>query len=115
MSTANAGETGEDASPASVGAPAEPNGERPESFDVFLSHNGQDKPAVAKSNRVRVRHAGIKPDRTIRAWRKLDKTRTPVFKPREKRPTLLSGCAAWIGKLTTGSRSWIGPPTRSSG
>jgi 5-methylcytosine-specific restriction endonuclease McrA len=31
--------------------------------------NGIDKPAIAKSNRIRVRHAGIKPDPTIRAWR----------------------------------------------
>ena len=46
--------------------------------------NKHDKPAIAKSNRVRLRHAGIKPDRTIRAWRKLDEDRTPVFKPRER-------------------------------
>jgi 5-methylcytosine-specific restriction endonuclease McrA len=44
----------------------------------------QDIPAIAKSNRVRLRHAGIKPDRTIRAWRKLDRDRTPVFKPKER-------------------------------
>jgi hypothetical protein len=44
--------------------------------------NGTDKPAIAKSNRIRARHAGIKPDRTIRAWRKFDGT--PVFKPRER-------------------------------
>jgi 5-methylcytosine-specific restriction enzyme A len=44
--------------------------------------NGTDKPAIAKSNRVRVRHAGIRKERTIRAWRKFDGT--PVFKPRER-------------------------------
>jgi 5-methylcytosine-specific restriction protein A len=42
----------------------------------------QDIPAIAKSNRIRARTAGIKPDRTIRAWRKFDGT--PVFKPRER-------------------------------
>jgi 5-methylcytosine-specific restriction protein A len=31
--------------------------------------NKHDKPAIAKSNRIRARHAGIKPDPTIRAWR----------------------------------------------
>ena len=44
----------------------------------------QDIPAIAKSNRIAYRAAGIKPDRTIRAWRKLDRDRTPVFKPRER-------------------------------
>lgn len=46
--------------------------------------NGTDKPAIAKSNRIRARHAGIKPERSIRGWRKLDRDRTPVFKPRER-------------------------------
>lgn len=41
-----------------------------------------DVPAIAKSNRIRLRHAGIRPDRTIRVWRKMDGT--PVFKPRER-------------------------------
>jgi len=30
----------------------------------------QDIPTIAKSNRLRFRAAGIRPDRTIRAWRK---------------------------------------------
>lgn len=42
----------------------------------------KDIPAIAKSNRIRARAAGIKPDRTIRAWRKFDGS--PVFKPRER-------------------------------
>lgn len=42
----------------------------------------QDIPAIAKSNRIRAKAAGIRPDRTIRAWRKFDGT--PVFKPRER-------------------------------
>ena len=32
----------------------------------------RDMPAIAKSNRIRARAAGIKPDRTIRAWRGFD-------------------------------------------
>src|SRR5215467_8141077 len=32
----------------------------------------RDIPAIAKSNRVRERHAGIRPDRTTTAWRKWD-------------------------------------------
>lgn len=32
----------------------------------------RDIPAIAKSNRIRYRAAGIKPDRTIRAWRGFD-------------------------------------------
>jgi 5-methylcytosine-specific restriction endonuclease McrA len=41
-----------------------------------------DIPAIAKSNRIRNAHAGLRRDRTIRAWRKFDGT--PVFKPRER-------------------------------
>jgi 5-methylcytosine-specific restriction protein A len=44
--------------------------------------NKHDKPTIAKSNRIRARHAGIKPDPTIRAWRKFDGT--PVYKSRER-------------------------------
>ena len=42
----------------------------------------QDIPTIAKSNRLRFRAAGIRPDRTIRAWRKFDGT--PVYKSRER-------------------------------
>ena len=42
----------------------------------------QDIPAIAKSTRVALRAAGIKPDRTIRAWRRFDGT--PVYKSRER-------------------------------
>jgi 5-methylcytosine-specific restriction enzyme A len=42
----------------------------------------QDVPAIAKSNRIRSRHAGIRKERTIRAWRKFDGA--PVFKSRER-------------------------------
>ena len=45
--------------------------------------NGTDKPAIAKSNRIRARHAGIKPDPTIRAWRSF--AGDPRYaKPRER-------------------------------
>lgn len=44
--------------------------------------NKIDKPMIAKSNRIRLRHAGIRPDRTIRAWRKFDGS--PVYKSRER-------------------------------
>jgi 5-methylcytosine-specific restriction protein A len=44
--------------------------------------NGQDIPAIAKSNRIRVRHAGIRPDRSIRAWRAF--SGEIVRKPRER-------------------------------
>jgi hypothetical protein len=43
----------------------------------------EDIPAIAKSNRIRTRHAGIKPDPTIRAWRSF--AGEPRYaKPREK-------------------------------
>ena len=42
----------------------------------------RDIPAIAKSNRLRFRAAGIRPDRTIRAWRKFDGS--PVFKSRQR-------------------------------
>jgi 5-methylcytosine-specific restriction endonuclease McrA len=42
----------------------------------------RDIPAIAKSNRIRTRHAGIRKDRKIRAWRKFDGS--PVIKPRER-------------------------------
>ena len=32
----------------------------------------QDIPAIAKSNRIAYRAAGVRPDRTIRAWRGFD-------------------------------------------
>lgn len=44
--------------------------------------NGTDKPAIAKSNRIRTRHVGIKKERGIRAWRKFDGS--PVYKSRER-------------------------------
>jgi hypothetical protein len=43
---------------------------------------GRDVPAIAKSNRVRLRHAGIRKDRTIRAWRSFDGK--PVFRFRQR-------------------------------
>ena len=42
----------------------------------------QDIPAIAKSNRIAYRAAGVKPDRTIRAWRRFDGT--PVIAPRRR-------------------------------
>lgn len=42
----------------------------------------QDIPAIAKSNRIAYRAAGVKPDRTIRAWRRFDGA--PVFKSRQR-------------------------------
>jgi 5-methylcytosine-specific restriction endonuclease McrA len=44
--------------------------------------NGTDKPAIAKSNRIRVRHAGIRRERTIRSWRNF--AGVVVIKPRER-------------------------------
>jgi 5-methylcytosine-specific restriction endonuclease McrA len=41
-----------------------------------------DRPTIAKSNRISARHIGIRPDRTIRAWRKFDGT--PVYKSRKR-------------------------------
>lgn len=42
----------------------------------------RDIPAIAKSNRIAYRAAGVKPDRTIRAWRRFDGS--PVYKPRQR-------------------------------
>ena len=42
----------------------------------------QDIPAIAKSNRVRLRHAGIRRKRTILAWRSF--SGAIVRKPRER-------------------------------
>ena len=42
----------------------------------------KDVAAIAKSNRVAYRAAGVKPDRTIRAWRRFDGT--PVIAPRRR-------------------------------
>ena len=42
----------------------------------------RDVPTIAKSSRVAYRAAGVKPDRTIRAWRRFDGT--PVFKSRQR-------------------------------
>jgi 5-methylcytosine-specific restriction endonuclease McrA len=42
----------------------------------------RDIPAIAKSNRIAYRAAGVKPDRTIRTWRRFDGT--PVIAPRRR-------------------------------
>jgi len=42
----------------------------------------RDIPAIAKSTRIAYRAAGVRPDRTIRAWRRFDGT--PVYKPRQR-------------------------------
>lgn len=42
----------------------------------------RDQRAIAKSNRIAYRAAGVKPDRSIRAWRKFDGT--PVIAPRRR-------------------------------
>ncbi len=42
----------------------------------------KDIPAIAKSKRIRKREAGIRPDRTIRAWRKMDGT--PVYASKQR-------------------------------
>jgi 5-methylcytosine-specific restriction endonuclease McrA len=42
----------------------------------------KDAPAIAKSNRVSYRAAGIRPDRTIRAWRGFDGR--IITKPRQR-------------------------------
>lgn len=42
----------------------------------------KDVAAIAKSNRIAYRAAGVKPDRTIRAWRRFDGT--PVIAPRRR-------------------------------
>ena len=41
-----------------------------------------DVPAIAKSKRIQRRRAGIKKERTIRAWRKFDGT--PVYAGRQR-------------------------------
>lgn len=41
-----------------------------------------DMPRIAKTNRVRARHAGIRRERTIRAWRRFDGS--PVIAPRHR-------------------------------
>ena len=41
-----------------------------------------DVAAIAKSNRIAYRAAGLRPDRTIRAWRKFNGD--PVIKPRRR-------------------------------
>ena len=41
-----------------------------------------DLPTIAKSNRIRNRHIGIRKDRSIRSWRKFDGT--IVHKPKER-------------------------------
>lgn len=42
----------------------------------------KDIPAIAKSKRIRKREAGVRKDRTIRAWRKFDGT--AVYASRER-------------------------------
>lgn len=46
--------------------------------------NKQDKPAIAKSNRIRVRHAGIRKPRSILQGRRFDNTPVKYSRQRER-------------------------------
>lgn len=55
---------------------------RPAHQHCAVKKTAAEAPVKAKSDRVRAKHLGIKKPRSIRAWRKFDKT--PVYAPKER-------------------------------
>jgi len=49
-----------------------------------IDKTAKEAPVKAKGDRIRARHLGIKKPRSITAWRKMNKDRTPVYAGRER-------------------------------
>ncbi len=72
----------EHVTPLWLGGLDDPSNLRPAHVDCHASKSADEAPQRAKSNRIRARRLGIKKPRSIRQWRRFDKS--IVNAPRER-------------------------------